>query len=235
MVLTNMVRAGVFGEVLYAQGEYLHDCRELIEKTPWRKACLYETGGMTYGTHSLGPILRWFPGDRIVSVCCTGTGRAAGEALAGDNATVMLCRTKRGRLIMIRTDISSPHPYALNFMLQGTKAAYQGSRMEEGQETHQLFLAGQSDKNRWQALADHEADYLPELWKRDAVSRKAGAHGGADTAAMTAFIDALWNRTESPVDIDEGLDMTLPGVVSRASIAADGAWVNVPDSRDWEE
>eukprot|EP01047_Picozoa_sp_COSAG01_P116339 COSAG01_NODE_45000_length_413_cov_3.092357_1_plen_39_part_10 len=26
--------------------------------------------GITYGTHVLAPLLAWFPGDRVCSVCC---------------------------------------------------------------------------------------------------------------------------------------------------------------------
>jgi hypothetical protein len=29
------------------------------------------------------------------------------------------------------------------------------------------------------------------------------------------------------------MDMTLPGLASAESIEADGAWVDVPDSRTW--
>lgn len=235
MALARMVEEGVFGEILYAEGEYLHDCRELIEKTPWRKKCLYETAGLTYGTHCLGPILRWFPGDRVTRVCCAGSGRGTDEALLGDNATVMLCKTEKGRLIKIRQDISSPHPYALNFALQGTKAAYQSSHQGEDRATHQIFFEDQQEKNVWQNFLDYEEKYLPELWKRDGVRGGKGAHGGADTAAMTVFIDALYMGTPSPIGIDEGLDMTLPGVVSRASIAAGGVWVDVPDPRTWKD
>jgi hypothetical protein len=29
------------------------------------------------------------------------------------------------------------------------------------------------------------------------------------------------------------MDMTLPGLISQASIAAGGVWMEVPDSREW--
>jgi hypothetical protein len=29
------------------------------------------------------------------------------------------------------------------------------------------------------------------------------------------------------------MDMTLPGLVSQRSILQDGAWLEVPDSREW--
>lgn len=234
MVLTEMIRQGVFGELLYAEGEYLHDCRELIEKTPWRKKCLYETRGLTYGTHSLGPILRWFSFDRIKSVCCVGSKRPSSNAMLGDNATVMLCKTQNNRLIKIRMDISSPHPYGLNFVLQGEKAAYQGGRAEEDHDENNIYVENVSEKGRWQALETMENDYLPPLWRKEEVRAQGGKHGGADTAAMIAFIEALAAGEKSPVDIDEGIRMTLPGIISRESIARGGQWVLVPDPEEWE-
>ena len=58
-------------------------------KTWW---CLCRSGtrptqGLTYCTHALGPILRWFRGDRIVRVCCEDGGShyadTAGRPFAG--------------------------------------------------------------------------------------------------------------------------------------------------------
>jgi len=40
----------------------------------WRRKWQTGINGVTYGTHSLGPILQWMPGDRVVSVCCAGSG-----------------------------------------------------------------------------------------------------------------------------------------------------------------
>lgn len=234
MMVENLVKQGVFGEILYAESEYLHDCRELLEKTPWRRKCLFETSGLTYGTHCLGPVLRWFPGDRITQVSCVGTGREQGSALRGDSTTILLCRTARGRLIKIRMDLASPRPYALNFCLQGSRGAYQSSKGEEDEEVCQICVEKAGEKAVWQPLASMASDCLPELWQQD-WAQGGGHHGGADTAAMIAFLDALWEGKPSPLDIDEGLDMTLPGIFSRRSIRQRGAWVDVPDPRTWEE
>lgn len=229
MQVESMVKAGKFGEILYAEGEYLHDCRELIEKTPWRKKSLYETSGLTYGTHNLGPILRWFPNDRITAVCCAGSGRGTDMQLRGDNVSVMLCRTQKGRLIKLRMDISSPHPYALNFCLQGTKGAFQSTH-RSGTEDDYVFFEGDSD---WRHISTLENEYLPNLWKESSAGH--GGHGGADSVSMTAFIEALFKGSESPADVDEGLDMTIPGIMSRESIMNGGIWVEVPDSRTWDK
>ena len=50
---------------------------------------------------------------------------------------------------------------------------------------------------------------------------------------MLDFVEALRVGTEPALGIDAAMDMTLPGLVSQDSIGQGGAWLEVPDSRDW--
>ena len=68
-IVKQMVREGVFGKPYYAEGEYIHELKPLNEVTKWRRRWQTGIDGITYGTHSLGPILQWMPGDRVTSVC----------------------------------------------------------------------------------------------------------------------------------------------------------------------
>ena len=47
------------------------------------------------------------------------------------------------------------------------------------------------------------------------------------------FVDAIQGRKPPTVDIDYAMDMTLPGLVSQESIRQGGAWLPVPNSREW--
>jgi predicted dehydrogenase len=69
-MVTALVRRGLFGELYYAEGEYLHELKALNEATPWRRQWQTGVDGVTYGSHALGPILQWLHGDRVVRVCC---------------------------------------------------------------------------------------------------------------------------------------------------------------------
>lgn len=46
----------------------------------------------------------------------------------------------------------------------------------------------------------------------------------SDELATEAFIDALVSGSPPPIDVHEGLGMTLPGLVSELSIDRDGEW-----------
>ena len=47
------------------------------------------------------------------------------------------------------------------------------------------------------------------------------------------FIDAVQGKKSPSAGIHEAIDMTLPGLVSQESIRRGGAWLDVPDSRQW--
>ena len=60
MLVFNMVRQGLFGEVLHAEGGYLHDLREIkfanAGEGLWRRAWASKMNGNLYPTHGLGPV-----------------------------------------------------------------------------------------------------------------------------------------------------------------------------------
>ena len=133
VIVRELVRRGLFGKAYFAEGEYLHELKELNEITVWRRKWQTGVNGITYGTHSLGPILQWMPGDRVTAVCCAGSGRhyrdPRGVAYGNEAACVMLCRMASGALVKIRVDMLSNRPHAMaNYQLQGTDGCYESAR-----------------------------------------------------------------------------------------------------------
>jgi hypothetical protein len=74
VIVQAIVEKGLFGTPYYAEGEYLHELKWLNEITKWRRKWHTGINGITYPTHSLGPILQWFKGERVVAVSCAGSG-----------------------------------------------------------------------------------------------------------------------------------------------------------------
>jgi predicted dehydrogenase len=237
VLIAELVRQGLFGEVYYAQGEYLHELKELNEITPWRRRWQTGIDGVTYGTHSLGPVLQWMTGDRVVRVCCAGSGHhyldPRGEAYENQDSCLMLAQTARGALIVIRVDMLSERPHAMaNYSLQGTKGCYESARSPG--ERDKVWLADLcADKNVWMDLADLEEEYLPEMWRDPPPAALQAGHGGGDYFEVLDFARTVVDGMPCPIGIHEAMDMTLPGLVSQASVAAGGVWMEVPDSRTW--
>ena len=237
VLIAELVRLGLFGEVYYAEGEYLHELKGLNEITKWRRHWQTGIDGVTYGTHSLGPILRWMPGDRVVRVCCEGSGHhyrdPRGDLYENQDACVMLAKTARGALIKVRVDMLSDRPHAMtNYALQGTKGCYESARSKG--ERGKIWLADLcQDANTWMDLADLEERYLPDMWRDPPEAALRAGHGGGDYFEVLDFVRSIVDGAPGPAGIHEAMDMTLPGLISQASILADGAWMPVPDSRTW--
>ena len=104
-VVKQIAREGLFGTLYYAEGEYIHELKALNEVTRWRRTWQTGIDGITYGTHSLGPILTWMSGDRVVSVACAGSGHhytdPRGDPYENQDSCVMLCKMRSGGLVKI--------------------------------------------------------------------------------------------------------------------------------------
>ena len=227
LLIRNMVEQGIFGEIYFGEGEYVHDVKFLHhndEGNPtWRFHWQVGINRCNYATHSLGPVLDWF-GERVKSVSCLGTGVHTDPEHAMEDTVLMLCKTESDCLIKIRIDMLSTRPANSFFSLQGTKACYEGTRGFG--DRPKISIQGAD----WQPLSDFEADFLPECWLNpSAEAQVAGVT--AEYFELRDFIDALLNGTEPPLNVYRALDYTVPGLVSEESIANGGQPVLVPDYR----
>ncbi|MDH8701944.1 putative dehydrogenase [Dysgonomonadaceae bacterium PH5-43] len=144
----NMVKQGLFGEIIHAEGAYIHDLRERILSNEFgmRRGGNWQTNynaqhtGNPYPTHGFGPIcqaLNIHRGDklkRLVSMSSKAIGMTLyAEETYGQNSpeanqkyklgdmNTTLIYTEQGKTILIQHDISNPRPYSRIHLLSGTK------------------------------------------------------------------------------------------------------------------
>lgn len=230
LVVAAMARSGAFGDLYYGEGEYIHEVRNLQrtaggERT-WRSYWQAGRNGVTYPTHSLGPLVQWF-GDRVVAVSCVGSGRHTAPEHEIEDTVVLLARTSRGALLRIRLDMLSNRPHLMDyFSLQGTAGAYEAPR--SGADEPRVYLHGQSPEGTWEPLSDYAERFLPDRY----ADLPAGAgHGGGDAWPLLDLARAVREGETPPIDVYSALDMSLPGIASEDSIASGGTWCAVPDPR----
>jgi len=145
----NMVEQGVFGELTYASGSYLHDIRNLFfgedGDLTWRGNLRHNMVACSYPTHSLGPVARWLGINRTDFLETTATWQSKSRSTTeyakrnlteranyADNAfwkhpdtSTTSIRTRNGALIDIRLDFASVRPHQMmRYELQGTKAVF---------------------------------------------------------------------------------------------------------------
>lgn len=144
----NMAQAGVFGEVLRAEGAYIHNLDDFWdyywknpdgsdnEKLGWRMKYNMENRGDVYATHGLGPVAQCLDihrGDRFTTLVAMDTksvhgkeyvekktGKECKEYRNGDHTTTLM-RTANGKVVEIQHNVMNPQPYNRLFKLTGTK------------------------------------------------------------------------------------------------------------------
>lgn len=233
VLIRSMVAAGMFGDVYFGEGEYLHNVRSLHHDASgsptWRYYWQVGINRCNYATHSLGPVLQWF-GSRVASVCCLGTGVHTDPEHAMEDTVMMLCKTECGGLIKIRIDMLSNRPANSYFSLQGTAGCYESSRGLGA--APKLWLQEFGVTEQWRPLSQFE-DLLPARWQNPpAEAANAGDLG--EYFKVRDFVDSVLTDTPPPLDVYTALDFTVPGLVSEQSIANGGAPVAVPNFRDIE-
>ena len=144
----NMAQHGVFGEILRAQGAYIHnldDCWDYYRKNPngsdpdqlgWRLKYNKENRGDLYATHGLGPVAQALDihrGDRMKTLVSMDTKSVHGKELVekktgkpctefrnGDHTTTLI-RTEGEKVIELQHDVMNPQPYNRLYQLTGTR------------------------------------------------------------------------------------------------------------------
>ena len=232
LTVREMARAGVFGDLYFGEGEYLHEMKgwhtDGDGHPTWRYYWQVGRGGHSYPTHSIGPLLQWFQ-DRITAVSCVGSGRHTDPEHEIDDTVLVVARLSRGALVKIRLDLLSNRPHLMDYYsLQGTRGAYEAPRGLG--DAGRIYVQGQSPSEQWEPLSTYVEQFLPERYR--GVAAGAG-HWGADTWPVRDFIEAIQAGAAQDLDVYAALDMTLPGLVSEASFYQGGAWVAVPNPRLW--
>ena len=144
----SMAQAGVFGEIVRAEGAYIHSLEAFwggywkdpndndTDNLHWRLKYNKENRGDLYPTHGLGPVAQCMNihrGDRFTTLVAMDTesfigkgcvekasGKDCKDFRSGDHTTTLM-RTAKGKVIEIQHNVMTPQPYNRLFKLTGTK------------------------------------------------------------------------------------------------------------------
>jgi predicted dehydrogenase len=247
MMVFNMARQGLFGDIVHAECGYLHDLRSIKfedrNEGLWRRAHAMIRDGNFYPTHGLGPVSNVMDinrGDRfdyLVSMSSPPRGleewaiehypegdpKRSERYIQGDVNTTMI-KTVRGRTIYVSHDTNLPRPYSRIHQVQGTKGIFQGY-------PNRVYIEGMSPGpgHRWEDWLDRRNEYDHPLWQ-DLEERSAGAgHGGMDFIEDYQLVKAL--REGKPTDLNV-YDAAVQSVIcplTEWSVANRSRPVDVPD------
>lgn len=239
VLVAELVRKGLFGDLYYGEGEYLHEVRDYHHdgqgRPTWRCDWQVGTSGNTYGTHSLGPVMHWFTRadsqERVETVVCLGSGVRTDPEHPHEDTSITLCKLRSGGLVRLRLDMMSNRPHLPDYYaLQGTRGVYESPRL--GGDPKVWFGESRDGEHReWRSLWDFESE-LPAAWRDpDSPAWRAG-HGGGDYFVVREFLGAIVEGRRPVVDVYRALEWTAAGLCSQISIANGGVPIKVPDFRD---
>ena len=249
MALLNMVRQGVFGDVVHCRGGYQHDLREEIGygdiNRHYRQDHFMHRNAELYPTHELGPIAQYLNLNRgnrmlsLVSMSSKAVGQRAwmkkhrsDSPLAeakfnqGDIVTTMI-RCANGETILLTHDCTLPRPYSRGGYLQGEKGVWQ----EDGRFIYleDRTAPGPHGEHNFESDAAYMAEYRHPLWKEYEDFGLRGGHGGMDFLCLRAFVESLQKGIPFPIDVYDAAAWMAITCLSEQSIAMGSMPVAVPD------
>lgn len=249
MLTLNMTRQGLFGEIIHAEGAYIHDLIDLnFDKQKgyadmWRLRENIKMNGNLYPTHGIGPIAQCMninAGDRMTRLVAMQTsdfmmGAKAKELAAKDpfyqefvgkkyrgNMDTTLIKTEKGKTLLVQHDVTSPRPYSRLHLLSGTKGFAQKYPTEGVAFGHRFIKP--------EELKELYTKYTPELIRHiGELAKQVGGHGGMDFMMDWRLIDCLRNGLPIDQPVYEGASWSVIVPLSCESVAKNSNSVAIPD------
>ena len=247
MMITNMARQGLFGELTHCETGYQHDVRyasigkegELL----WRaKERFLNNTGNRYPTHAIGPVAQWIDINRgnrfeyLVSMSSRALGLkhysrekygadspgAKADFKAGDvNCT--LIQTANGITVTLYYDSVNPRPADMIYRIQGTKGIFTGT-------LDKIYLDGVSPQHeQWESIENYREKYDHPMWKQYGDIAKQTGHGGSDYFCMRDFIESVRNRTDFPINVYDAVTWSIITELTEQSVLNKSRPVDFPD------
>ena len=260
LAVLNMVRQGLFGELVHLEGGYQHDLRQVlfndgkqyygggvefgpqaISEAQWRTQFNIDRQGDLYPTHGVGPVMQFIDINRgnrftnLVSFSSKARGLASyveqmspGHPNAklnyknGDVVTTMM-NCANGETVLITHDTHLPRPYSIGFRVQGT-----GGIWEDVAKS--IYIEGKSEKpHQWDPAKTWTDKYDHPLWKKYEKLATSAGHGGMDWFVFNAFVEAVKQKKQPPIDVYDSVTMSVILPLSEMSIEKGNAPQEFPD------
>jgi hypothetical protein len=245
-----MIRNGLLGEIVHAEGAYLHDLSKdnLFDKKGyadmWRLKENIGRNGNLYPTHGLGPIAQCMDinrGDRMEHLVSMSSNDFTLNALAKElsandaffkeyvdkpyrgNMNTSIIRTAKGKTIMNQHDVSTLRPYSRIHLVSGTKGIVQKYPEPERVAFGHEWMGDEELKGLYDK-------YTPPIVKHiGTMAKEVGGHGGMDFIMDWRLIDCLRNGLPLDQDVYDAAAWSAAGVLSETSVSKKFLAVDFPD------
>ena len=258
----NMAQQGLFGEILHAEGAYIHNLSDYWNDYygNWRLDFNQKHRGDVYATHGFGPdcqALNIHRGTRLNYLVCMDTKSVNGlewaqkkmgstEFANGDHTNTLI-KTELGQTIELQHNVYTPRPYNRLYQLTGTKGfankyPITGFTFMPGQVPDEVLPEGAtinphgfvSDEVKEAVLAAYKHPIHQEIEEK---AKTVGGHGGMDFVMDYRLIYCLHNGLPLDQDVYDAAEWSCIGELSATSAKHNSMPVAVPDFTrgDWNK
>lgn len=244
LAVREMVRAGLFGEIVSLRGGYRHDLRdELVDANgvlggdargknhePWRGKLYTTENADIYPTHSIAPLCMIADIHSLASVTSFAS-KAAGfrERLGAGCPKITLgdivstvARTSDGKLLTLTHDTTLPRPRSYGIEIQGTLGIWD-------EDNHRIYIEGRSPFEQWEPDAAYIEEYLDPMWRRWGAEALAADrhHGGMDYIMLRAIEEDLRGSGAAGSSGSAAAGSAASGFTYPATLADLALWTSI--------
>jgi predicted dehydrogenase len=254
MTVLNMVRQGLFGEVLHCHCGYQHDLRDIkfqpgVQFGPgskgearWRTQHSIHRNGDIYPTHGIGPVSNFLKinyGNRFATLTSTATrSRGLHDYIVehgGEDHPNAKIRFALGDIVttVIRTANGESIVVIHDTNLPrpySLNFRVQGAKGIWMSDNRSIYLEDMSpEPHRWEPFESYRERYDHPLWKRHEEEATGAGHGGMDFFVVHAFIESVKRRVPPPLDVYAAASFSVISALSEQSILKGGEPMEFPD------
>jgi predicted dehydrogenase len=252
----NMAQQGLFGEILHAEGAYIHNLEPYWADywNNWRLDYNAEHRGDIYATHGMGPAclsLNIHRGDKmnylvsmdtkVVSIPAfikEKTGKEIKDFKNGDHTMTMI-KTEKGKTIQIQHDVASPRPYSRMYQLTGTKG-FANKYPVEGYALDSKEISSDVNLNHenfsaHSFVSEEVKKVLMQKYKHPIVlgieekAKEVGGHGGMDFIMNYRLIHCLQKGLPLDMDVYDLAEWSCLAPLTEISLEKGSVPVQIPD------
>jgi len=229
MWLARKWKEGLFGDLMYAEFEYVHECRTLcytyIDGVPVQPGnCVHNWRSWInfhyYCTHSLGPIM-----------CITGTRPVRVVSLPGKQKLA-------GYLVPAVEGMGGIAPSLINMDNGAVVRNLMGATTSDSHVQRLWGTMGSAELNVGKPLqlrlgasgGSPKLEVTPSWDDMGELAAETG-HGGGDFWVLYYFVRQILTGEPAPFDVYNAADVTIPGILALRSAVDGGKPYDVPDLR----
>jgi hypothetical protein len=247
LMVLNMVRKNLLGELVNAECGYLHDLRSIKFSNEgegkWRLNHALKRNADLYPTHGLGPVAQCFninrgnQFDHMVSMASKpfalkeyatrkfgeGSPQSKLDIVQGDVISSLI-RTLAGQTIQVVHNTNSPRPYSRKILVQGSRG------LVEKYPTPRIYVESKGAADQWQNLfPDWAREWEHPLWRTLEEKSRGAGHGGMDYVVNFRLMDCLKKGEPPDMDVYDAAALSAVTELSERSISKRSSAVDFPD------